>query len=374
MIDVSHSMILYGEDRITPAKKVALAMAELIKSKYPKEFLQRSITMFVNTQHAAGALAAAVFAALSTTAWAQADAAKDYPTKPVRFISPFTPGAGTDTTARTLAKFLGDTMGQQFVVDNRTGAAGSIGVELTAQAPADGYTICLISASHSVNSGTNPKLPYDLSRDLQGISQATSLFYAVYVNEKVPAKNIRELIAYAKANPDKLLFSSSGTGGLQHFAGEMFNYMAGTKIVHIPFKGAASAILANLANEIQLGYSTLIGVKPQVASGRLRLLAITAGKRSPAVPDTPTVAESVPGYEVNQWYGIIISSKVSPALVKKINAGIVAALKSPDVMQRLAADGSVPVGSSPEQFSAHIKAEILKWRKFAEDSHLVLTQ
>ena len=175
-------------------------------------------------------------------------------------------------------------------------------------------------------------------------------------------------------SPGKLHFGSSGTGGLEHFAGEMFNYMAGTKIVHIPFKGAASAILANLANEIQLGYSTLIGVKPQVASGRLRLLAITAGKRSPAVPDTPTVAESVPGYEVNQWYGIIISSKVSPALVKKINAGIVAALKSPDVMQRLAADGSVPVGSSPEQFSAHIKAEILKWRKFAEDSHLVLTQ
>ena len=240
--------------------------------------------MFINTQHAAGALAAAVFAALSTTAWAQADAAKDYPTKPVRFISPFTPGAGTDTTARTLAKFLGDTMGQQFVVDNRTGAAGSIGVDLTAQAPADGYTICLISASHSVNSGINPKLPYDLSRDLQGISQATSLFYAVYVNEKVPAKNIRELIAYAKANPDKLLFSSSGTGGLQHFAGEMFNYMAKVQMTHVPYKGTAAGVIANLAGDVQVGFGTFFGVRAHWQSGRVRVLAITAGKRSPAVP------------------------------------------------------------------------------------------
>ena len=305
---------------------------------------------------------------------AAADAAPAFPTKPVRLIVPFTAGAGTDATARLIAAKLGELWGQQVVADNRTGATGSIGVDLTAHAVPDGYTICLISASHAVNAAVNPKLPYDLTTDLAGVAQATSLFYAVYINPAVPVNSIKELIAYAKANPGKLNFGSSGTGGLEHFAGEMFNYMAGTKIVHIPFKGAASAILANLANEIQLGYSTLIGVKPQVASGRLRLLAITAGKRSPAVPDTPTVAESVPGYEVNQWYGIIISSKVSPALVKKINAGIVAALKSPDVMQRLAADGSVPVGSSPEQFSAHIKAEILKWRKFAEDSHLVLTQ
>jgi tripartite-type tricarboxylate transporter receptor subunit TctC len=154
----------------------------------------------------------------------------------------------------------------------------------------------------------------------------------------------------------------------------MFNFMAGTKIVHIPFKGAASAILANLANEIQVGFSTLIGVKPQVATGRLRLIAITAAKRSPSVPDTPTVAESIPGYEVNQWYGIIISAQVPPAIIRKINAGIVTALKSPDVVSRLTADGSIPVGSSPEQFSAHIRAEIIKWRKFAQDSHLVLTQ
>jgi len=312
--------------------------------------------------------------AIATPAFAAvADNAKDFPTKPVRFIVPFTAGAGTDATARLIAGKLGELWGQQVVADNRTGATGSIGVDITAHAAPDGYTICLISASHAVNAAVNPNLPYDLTKDLTGVAQATSLFYAVYVNQTVPVTGVKDLIAYAKANPGKLNFGSSGTGGLEHFAGEMFNHMAGTKIVHIPFKGAAASVLANLANEIQLGFSTLIGVRPQVASGRLRLLAITAGKRSPSVPDTPTVAEFVPGYEVNQWYGIVISSKVPPAIVKKINAGIVAALKSPDVMQRLAADGSVPVGSSPEQFSAHIKSEITKWRKFAQDSRLVLT-
>ncbi len=305
---------------------------------------------------------------------APADIAKDFPTKPVRLIVPFTAGAGTDSTARLVAAKMSELWGQQVVADNRTGATGSIGVDITAHAAPDGYTICLISASHAVNAAVNPKLPYDLTRDLTGVSQLTSLFYAVYINPSVPANSVKDLIAYAKTNPNKLNYGSSGTGGLEHFAGEMFNYMTGTKITHIPFKGAASAILANLANEIQLGYSTYIGVKPQVASGRLRLLAVTSARRSPALPDTPAVAETVPGYEVNQWYGIIISSKVPPVLVNKINAGIVAALKSPDVVQRLVADGSVPVGSSPGQFSAHIKSEILKWRKFAQDSHLVLTQ
>ena len=172
-------------------------------------------------------------ASVSPMAAAQTDIAKSYPVKPIRFISPFTPGAGTDTTARTLAQKLTDKWGQQAVVDNRTGAAGAIGVEITANAPPDGYTICLISASHSVNSATNSKLPYDLTRDLQGITQATSLFYAVYHSPQVPVKSAKELIAYAKANPGKLLFGSSGTGSLQHFAGEMFNHLAEIGRAHV---------------------------------------------------------------------------------------------------------------------------------------------
>jgi len=329
--------------------------------------------MLVNTKRTVGAFAAALFAAVSTAAWAQADAARDFPTKPVRFISPFTPGAGTDTTARALAAHLSTIHNQQYVVDNRTGAAGSIGVELTATAPPDGYTICLISASHSVNSGTNSKLPYDLGKDLQGISQATSLFYSVYINPKVPAKSIQELIAYARANPGKLNFSSSGTGGLQHFAGEMFNHLAKVQMTHVAYKGTAAGVIANLSGDVQVGFGTLFGVRSHWQAGRLRVLAITASKRSPAVPDVPTVAESgVPGYEVDQWYGVITGVKVPKPIVNKIRDGIVDALKQPETAKRLAAEGSTAVGSTPEQFTAHIRSEMAKWNKLAKAANLDL--
>lgn len=328
--------------------------------------------MSLNFKRAAGALAAATFAATVSNAWA-ADAVKDYPSKPVRLIAPFTPGAGTDTTARMLAKHMGDQWGQQVVVDNRTGAAGAIGVEIAAQAQPDGYTICLISASHSVNSATNTKLPYDLTKDLQGISQATSLFYTVYINPKVPAKDIKELIAYAKANPGKLNFSSSGTGGLQHFAGEMFNHLAKVQMVHVPFKGSAAGIIANLAGEVQVGFGTLFGVRPHWQAGRLRVLAMTDSKRSPAIPDVPTVIEAgVPGYEVDQWYGIIGSAKIPKPVIDKIQAAIVVALKDPVVIKRLQGDGSTPVGSTPAAFTAHIKSEVSKWSKLAKEAGLKL--
>ena len=320
----------------------------------------------------AAALLAGVFAGQPLFA-AQSDTAKNYPNKPIRFIAPFTPGAGTDTTARTIAKKLADMWGQQVVVDNRTGAAGAIGVELTSQANPDGYTICLISASHSVNSAVNPKLSYDLTKDLQAITQATSLFYAVYVNPSIPVKSIKELIAYAKAHPGKLNFSSSGTGGLQHFAGEMFNHMAGVKMIHVPYKGSAAGIIANLAGDVQVGFGTLFGVRPHMATGRLRVLAITAKHRSPAAPELPTVDEAgLPGYEVDQWYGIITGAKVPRPVVMKLQQAIAETLKSPDVVKRLTADGSTPVGSTPEQFAKHIASEIAKWRKLAKEAHLEL--
>ena len=304
---------------------------------------------------------------------AQADAVKDYPNKPIRFIVPFTAGAGTDTTARTIAQKLSEMWGQQVVVDNRTGAAGAIGVDLTAQAAPDGYTICLISASNAVNSATNPKLPYDLTRDLQGVTQATTLFYIVYHHPSVPVKSIKELIAYAKANPGKLNFGSSGTGGLQHFAGELFNHMARVKMVHVPYKGTAGVTVAMLAGDVQVGFGTLFGVRPHITSGRLRALAITAGKRSPAVPDLPTVAEAgLPGYEVDQWYGVITSAKAPRPIVAKLSAAMAEALKSPEVVQRLSHDGSTPVGSSPEQFTAHIRSEIAKWRTLVKEAGLEL--
>ncbi len=318
-------------------------------------------------------LLTALFALTPSLAAAQAaaDAAKNYPVKPIRFISPFTPGAGTDTTARTLAQKLTDKWGQQAVVDNRTGASGAIGVEITANAPPDGYTICLISASHSVHSATSPKLPYDLTRDLQGIMQATSLFYAVYHSPSVPVKTAKELISHAKANPGKLLFGSSGTGSLQHFAGEMFNHLAGVKMTHVPYKGTSAVVTAMLSGEVQVGFGTLFGVRPHMQSGRLRVVAITAGKRSPSVPDIPTLSEAgIPGYEIDQWYGVITGAKVPRAIVNKLSEAMAQALKEPDVTKRLAADGSIPIGSSPDQFSAHIKSEIAKWQRLVKDAKL----
>ncbi|MEY4598174.1 MAG: hypothetical protein RLZZ445_971 [Pseudomonadota bacterium] len=328
--------------------------------------------MMLKLKQTAGVLAAALLGAVTTAASA-ADPVKDYPNKPVRMIGPFTPGAGTDTTARMIAKHLSDQWNQQVVVDNRTGAAGAIGVDLTAKAVPDGYTICLISASMHVNSATNPNLPYDLTKDLQGISQATSLFYAVYLNPSVPAKNVNELIAYAKANPGKLNYSSSGTGGLQHLAGELFDYMAKTKMTHVPFKGTAAGVVANLSGEVQVGFGTLFGVRPHMQTNRLRVIAITASKRSPAVPDIPTVAESgIPGYNVDQMYGIIGSAKIPKPIVNKINAGIIVALKDPETIKKLNADGSTPVGSTPEAYTATIRAEVDKWRKLAKAAKLEL--
>jgi tripartite-type tricarboxylate transporter receptor subunit TctC len=328
---------------------------------------------YLNMTVRAAAIACAV--AAPALAAAQPGSAQGYPSKPIRFIVPFAPGAGTDTTARTLALKLSEAWGQQVVVDNRTGAAGAIGVDLTAKAIPDGYTICLISASHSVNSAVNSKLPYDLVTDLAAISQASSLFYVVYHNPSIPVKSIKELVAYAKANPGKLHFGSSGTGGLQHFAGEMFNYMAGIKLVHVPYKGTAAVIPAMLAGDVQVGFGTLFGVRPHLPSGRLRALAVTTGKRTPAAPELPTVMEAgVPGYEVDQWYGVLTSAKVPAPIVRKLNAAINEALKSPDVVKRFSADGSTPTGSTPEQFSAHIRSEIAKWRKLVKEAKLELQE
>ncbi len=303
---------------------------------------------------------------------AQTDPAAVYPSKPIRFIVPFAPGGGSDATARALAQKLGEKWGQQVVVDNRSGASGAIGVDATAKANPDGYTICIISASNAVNAATNPNLPFDLTKDLQAVSQATSLFYVLYHHPSVPVKSVKELIAYAKAHPAKLNFGASGTGSLQHFAGELFNHMAGIQIVHVPFKGSGAVVPAMLANEVQVAFGAMFAVRPQVQAERLRWIAITAPKRSPIV-DLPTIAESgLPGYEVDQWYGIITSAKVPRPIVHKLSGAIAEALKTPELTKRLAAEGAVAVGSTPEQFGPHIKSEIAKWKKLVKQTNLQL--
>ena len=303
-------------------------------------------------------------ALLLAPAAAHAAAALDsYPTKPVRFLVPFVPGAGTDITTRTLAAKLTQMWGQQVVADNRSGAGGAIAAELTARADPDGYTICLISAGHTVLSASNNRLSYNLEKDLAAVAQVTSLFYVLTAHPSLPAKSVAELIAYAKANPERVKQGSSGTGALQHLSGELMAYQAGVKFTHVPYKGGAAALAATIAGEVDISFTTLLSARPHMQTNRLRILGITAGKRSPAAPELPTIAEGgLPGFESNQWYGVITSAKVPKELVAKISAALNTAVNAPDVAERLMKDGSTPHATTPAQFQAHIHSEIEKWR------------
>jgi len=323
------------------------------------------------TTHTRSLLAAlASFVALGAGA-AQPDAPSQYPSKPVRFIVPFQAGGANDLTARVLAQKLTERWGKQVVPDNRPGAAGSLGVDATARAAPDGYTIAIISASHAVNAGVSTRLPYDLTKDLNAISQVSSLFYMVTLHPSVPATSIRELVAYAKANPGKLDYGSSGTYGLQHLSGELFQYLTGTKLVHVPYKGGAAALADILTGQIKMGFSTLLSARPHITSGRVRALAVTTRTRSPAVPELPTLAEAgVPGFEVDQWFGIVTPVKVPPAIVAKLATAIAEVVHAPDVAQRFSSDGSTPVGSTPAAFAAHVRNEVAKWRKLAKEAGL----
>ena len=304
----------------------------------------------------------------STTHAAQAE--PTYPTKPIRFLVPYAPGAGTDTTARTLSARLAERWNQQIIVDNRSGASGALAVEAAVNANPDGHTIVLITNSQAVGQASGVKVPFDLTKDLQPVTQVLSVFYVVYIPPSLPVKSIRELIAYAKANPGKLNYGSSGAGSLQQIGMELFNHMAGIRLVHVPYKGSAGIISGMLAGEIQVGINSLFSVRPQVQAARLRWLAITAPKRSPVV-DLPTVAESgLAGYEVEQWYGIAAPVKVRKPVLAALHAGFTESLRAPDVVQRLTADGSVLVGNTPEQFAAYIKAEIAKWTNLVKATNL----
>jgi tripartite-type tricarboxylate transporter receptor subunit TctC len=307
-----------------------------------------------------------LFAALVLAATGAA--AQQYPAKPIRFLVPYAAGAGTDTTARTLSVKLSERWGQQIIVDNRGGASGALAVETAVNANPDGYTIILITNSQAVGAASGIALPYQLDRDLQPITQVLSLFYVIYIPPSLPAKSIKALIAHAKSNPGKLNYGSSGAGSLQHIGAELFNQMAGTRFAHVPYKGSMGIVTGMLANEIQMGMNSLFSVRPQVQAGRLRWLAITATKRSP-VADLPTVAESgLPGFEVEQWYGIATPQKVRAPVVAALHTAFTEALQAPDVARRLTADGSVLVGSTPAQFGNLIKSEIAKWTKVIKDA------
>ena len=293
-----------------------------------------------------------------------AAAAAEFPVKPVRWLLPFSPGGGTDITARRIGAKLNEYWKQAVVVDNRPGATGNIALETAAHALPDGYTILLISASISINPALRKNLPYDLVRDFAPITQMTSQPYILCVHPSVAARSVSELIAASKARKDGYTFGSSGTGGLSHLSGALLEMLGGANLVHIPYKGGGPLLTDLVAGQINVGFPTPLEGIPHIKSGRIRALGVTTLKRSTALPELPTIAEAgVAGYEVNGWYGVLAPAATPAAILGKLNHDINRALKSPDIVELFARDGVDLVGTSREAFGAHVRAEVEKWKR-----------
>lgn len=299
-----------------------------------------------------------------TSVCAVAQAQGNYPTRPIRLIVPFPPGGGTDITARAVAVRLTESLGQTVVVDNRAGANGTIGMDIAAKSAPDGYTIAMVTTNHAIGVGLTPKLPYDLTRDLTAITQATSQPYVVVVHPSVPAKNIKEFVAYGKTKAGSLVYGSAGSGSSAHLGAAWIGSIGGFDMVHVPYKGGAPATLDLIAGRCQMMLGSLLLTMPHVKSGKLRVLAITTPTRWHGTPDLPTMQESgMPGYAITQWYGMLAPAKTSPEIVNRLSKEIARLLHTPEVKDRLAADGADAVGNTPAEFGALVKSEIAKYSK-----------
>ena len=289
--------------------------------------------------------------------------AQSYPTKPIRLIVPFPPGGGNDVIARVIAQKLGERLGQQVIVDNRAGANGIVGLQALMQSPPDGYTLAVGAAGPlAVNPSLYDKLPYDPLKDFSPITNMVNYPLLLVVHPSVPAKTTQDLINLAKAKPKQLYFASPGSGNSGHLAGELLNTMANVQTVHVPYKGQGPALSDLISGQVQMLYSSIPSVLPQVKSGQLNALAVGSAKRVPSLPDIPTISESgVPGYEAYSWVGMVAPAKTPKDIVNRLNREIVDILKQKDVSEKLNQQGALPVGDSPEQFAAYIKAEIDKW-------------
>ncbi len=304
---------------------------------------------------------------------AGAMAAESYPDRPLRLIVAFTPGGSLDLTARLIAQRLTDSLGQPVIVDNRPGAGGLTGSDMVAKATPDGYTLLMASGSNAVNVALYPKATHHFGRDFSAITQAVSNAYLLTAVPTLPANSVKELIALARARPGQLNYGSSGTGGLPHLAGELFKSMTGVTMTHVPYKGAAPAIIDLIAGRVEIMFNALPLQLPHVKSGKLKALAVTTLRRAEVLPDVPTAAESgVPGYDLNGWYGVVAPLRTSAAVATKLNLEIVRILALPDVREKLKAEGSDPVGSSPEQFAAVIRADIDKWVRLTRAANIKL--
>lgn len=315
-------------------------------------------------------LSALAWCMVTQPAWAQSGS---FPERPIRFIAANQPGGGLDITARAIAPKLSAAFGQQVIVDNRAGAAGSIASDIVAKSTPDGYTIMVASLGGlAVNTNLYRGLTYHPLRDLAPITWATSGSNVLVVHPSVPAKSVQELIALAKAQPDKLSYGSSGAGNAGHLAGELFNGMAGIKMVHIPYKGGAPAMIDLLAGQIQLIFSSAPTAVPQVKAGRIRGLAVTTARRSLILPELPTIAEAgLPGFEADNWYGVVTTMKTPRAVIDRLNTEIVRALHTADVKQLLFAQGLEVRTSTPQEFGAYMRSEFDKWARVIKDAGIV---
>ena len=301
--------------------------------------------------------------AVAVLAFAPAAFAQTYPTKPVRLIVPFPPGGGVDFMGRVVGQELGKRLGQPVAIDNRAGANGIVGLEALKSAPPDGYTIGAASAGPlAVNPFIYAKLPHDVLRDFTHISMMVNFPLLLVSHPSLPVRNVKDLVALARAQPGQISYSSPGSGNSGHLAAELFNSMGKVKILHVPYKGTAPAVVAVLSGEAQLTWSSIPTILPHVRSGRVRALGVGNAKRVPSLPEFPTVAESgLPGFEAYSWGGMIGPANMPAPIVQRLNRDIAESLKQKEVADRMLAEGTVPQSSTPEEFTAYIRSELRKW-------------
>ncbi len=317
-------------------------------------------------------LCAAIAMSLSCTS-AGVVAQQRYPTKPIRVLTPFAPGGGTDILARLMGPPLTEAFGQPIVVDNRPGGGGSVGATIAARSESDGYTLIIVSGSYGANAALHD-LPFDPVGGIQPVILIGTTCLVVTMHPSIPITTIKELIAAAKANPGKYNFGSAGTGGLGHLAQELFRLETKVNITHVPYKGTGPVMNALLAGEIQSSFSSLVPSIPHVKAGRLRAVAVTTPKRSRALPDVPTIGETVEGYEVTHWYGMWGPKGLSRDIVLRWNREMAKVLQTEGMQKWLASEGLEPAGGPPEEFQSRIRSDVDKWRKVVKEANIVIAK
>jgi tripartite-type tricarboxylate transporter receptor subunit TctC len=316
----------------------------------------------VFSQFAACALCAGASTVLAQTA-------DTYPTKPIRMIVPFPPGGSNDIIGRYLANHLSERFGKQVVIDNRGGAGGLIGTETAANAVPDGHTLLLISVAYTMNAAIY-KLPYDSVKSFARVAQLGTGPAAMAAYPGLPANSVKELIALARAKPNTVVYATAGIGSFQHFASELFRTSAGLTMVHVPYKGGGPAMIDTIAGQAHISIGSLIQFLPHFRTGKLKALGTGGAKRTSVLPDVPAIAEDLPGYEANNWWGILAPAAISPAIVKKLNTEINRVMQLPETQKRFASEGADPVTGTPEDFSRLITTEMVKWAKVAKTANI----